>query len=200
VGCLVASESQGYMVLFKGPWCFIFKHFKLIAQLPKKDHLWYLETGPTLKANAVQAAGPNDLSLWHLRLNHLNKRALYEMYRKGMLPGVKLEKEDEAVINCIGCNLGKLAKEPHRRMQRDTKRLDLVHTDLCGPMDTLSLLFGKAYVLTFIDDCTRRSWVYLLKHKDEVFGFFQEWLPLVERQGGCLLKTLRSDGGAKRSC
>jgi len=56
---------------------------------------------------------------------------------------------------------------------------------------------GKAYVLTFTDDYTRRTWIRLLAHKDEVFVKFQDWLALAERESGCKLKVLRSDGGGE---
>ena len=56
---------------------------------------------------------------------------------------------------------------------------------------------GGEYFATFVDDHTRHVWVYILKHKDEVFSRFQEWKAQVERSTGRQVKTLRSDNGGK---
>ena len=58
-------------------------------------------------------------------------------------------------------------------------------------------LGGAEYFLTFIDDKTRFTWVYLLKRKDEVFQRFVEWKAMVENSGGGKLKVLRSDNGGE---
>lgn len=46
--------------------------------------------------------------------------------------------------------------------------LGLIHTDICGPMSTRDLSGGE-YFVTFIDDHSRKTWIYFLKTKDEVF-------------------------------
>ena len=63
-------------------------------------------------------------------------------------------------------------------------------------MSTQSLS-GAEYFLTFIDDKTRYIWVYVLKHKSEVFSRFQEWKAQVEKSIGCSLKILHSDNGGE---
>jgi hypothetical protein len=67
---------------------------------------------------------------------------------------------------CEGCILGKHYKLPFVKGQslRATQLLELVHTDLCGPMDTSSLV-GSMYFLLFIDDFSRMNWVYFLQTK-----------------------------------
>lgn len=81
-------------------------------------------------------------------------------------------------------------------MWRATKPLELVHTDVCSPMRTLSLN-GSRYFLLFIDDYTRMTWVYFLKERSEVYGVFKKFKQLVETQSGHKLKTLRSDRGTE---
>ena len=49
--------------------------------------------------------------------------------------------------------------------------------------------------MTFIDDFSRCCWVYLLKHKNEVFGLFKVFKALVENQFGRKLKVLRYENG-----
>ena len=57
--------------------------------------------------------------------------------------------------------------------------LDLVHSDLCGPMPIKSL-GGASYFLTFIDDSTRKVWDFLLKNKSGTFDAFKKFLDMVK--------------------
>lgn len=68
-----------------------------------------------------------------------------------------------------------------------------MHFELCGPMGVNSL-GGKS---TFIDDNTRKIWIYFLKQKFEVFGVFKNFKALVEKQSGRELKALRFDQGGE---
>ena len=70
--------------------------------------------------------------------------------------------------------------------------LKLVHTDICGPMPERSL-GGSRYFITFVDDCTRKVWVYSIKSKDEVPEVFTRWISEVENRLGHRVKTLRFD-------
>lgn len=67
-------------------------------------------------------------------------------------------------IDCEACAFGKQHRNEFLAI-KDMKQRDilkLVHTDLCGPMQTRSL-GGAYYFLIFVDDCTRFKWVYFLK-------------------------------------
>jgi hypothetical protein len=74
--------------------------------------------------------------------------------------------------------------------------LDLIHSDVCGPMSVESVSGFKYFVL-FIDDYSRKTWIYFLKAKDEVFDRFQEFRALVENQTGRKIRVLRSDNGGE---
>jgi transposase InsO family protein len=74
--------------------------------------------------------------------------------------------------------------------------LDLVHSDVCGPMSVASIT-GSMYYVSFIDDFSRKTWIYFLKTKDEVFSRFQEFKALVENQTRKKIKVLRSDNGGE---
>jgi len=76
--------------------------------------------------------------------------------------------------------------------------LELVHTDVCGPMN-ISSVRGNKYFLTFIDDFSRKTWIYLLKSKDEVFHCFKIFKAFVERESDRLIKMVRSDGGGENN-
>jgi len=74
--------------------------------------------------------------------------------------------------------------------------LGLIHSDICGPMSTRALSGGK-YFVTFIDDHSRKTWIYFLKTKDEVFDQFREFKALVENMTGKKIKVLRSNNGGE---
>ena len=76
--------------------------------------------------------------------------------------------------------------------EKERQPLELIHSDVSGPMSTRSL-GGSQYFVTFIDDATRKVWVYTIKSKDQTFARFQRFLLSVENQSGKKVKALRSD-------
>lgn len=76
---------------------------------------------------------------------------------------------------CEGCQLFKMARQsfPSGTARRASHKLELVHTDVCGPMRTPSLDNSKYFIL-FIDDFSRMTWVYFLKERSEVFSVFKK--------------------------
>ena len=73
---------------------------------------------------------------------------------------------------------------------RSTRKLQLVHSDVCGPMQTRSS-GGQNYFVTFIDDYSRCCAVYFLKQKSEVFDKFKEFEAIVTNERGHSIGTLR---------
>ena len=93
---------------------------------------------------------------------------------------------------CIGCALGKNVKGSFSSSDNRSKGiLDLIHTDVCGPMIVASLNRYLYYVL-FTDDHSRKTWIYFLKTKDGVLARFQEFKAQVENLTGMKIKVLRS--------
>ena len=94
------------------------------------------------------------------------------------------------------CETGKSSRASFRRdpVKRTKARLKLVHSDVCGPMSTESLK-GSKFFLLFIDDYSKRTWCYFLKHKSKVFESFVGFKTLVEKEIGSPIKVLRIDNG-----
>ena len=80
--------------------------------------------------------------------------------------------------------------------ENKSERLELVHTYVWGPA-LVSSLGGSHYYITFIDDSTRKVWVYFLRQKFHVFQTFKKWKCLVENETGKKLKCLRSNNGGE---
>ena len=70
--------------------------------------------------------------------------------------------------------------------------LDLVHTEVCGPMQT-ETSSGKRYIVTFIDDFSRFTVIKLLSYKREVEKSFKEFVKMAKTTFGKKPKILRSD-------
>ncbi|MCO5596878.1 hypothetical protein L7F22_050948 [Adiantum nelumboides] len=115
------------------------------------------------------------------------------MYKTGMVADLPAIMDLPDV--CEACMMGKQHWQPFpQEASRAKAPLELVHTDLCGKMNTI-VLGGSSYFMTLIDDYSRRTWVYFLKGKDEAFAKFKEWHVLVEKEIGNKLNKLRSDRG-----
>ena len=80
--------------------------------------------------------------------------------------------------------------------ERKSNILDLVYSDVCGPMEIESI-GGNKYFVTFIDDAFQKLWVYILRTKDQVFQVFQKFHTLIKRETGRKLKRLRTDNGGE---
>jgi hypothetical protein len=77
-----------------------------------------------------------------------------------------------------------------------TKILQLIHSDVCGPFRTNSL-GGARYFVTFIDDFSRKTWIYFLTHKSQVLTKFQHLVNRLRNSTGQTIQTLRTDNGGE---
>src|SRR3954471_19446353 len=81
----------------------------------------------------------------------------------------------ESYETCQACLLGKMTKSPFSGLpERAADLLELIHTDVCGPVSTIAR-GGYHYFITFTDDFSIDGYVYLMKHKSETFEKFKEF-------------------------
>ncbi|GJW84817.1 retrotransposon protein, putative, ty1-copia subclass [Tanacetum coccineum] len=129
--------------------------------------------------------------LWHCRLGHISKKRIEKLQHDGLLNSTDIE----SLGKCVSCMSGKMARKPYsHQVERAKDLLGLIHTDVCGPFRIVSRQ-GANYFVTFTDDFSRYGYVYLLKHKHEVFETFKVFQKEVENQLGKTIKSLRSDRG-----
>ena len=81
-------------------------------------------------------------------------------------------------------------------MEKNSELLDLIYSDLCDMKSTLTR-GGKKYFVTFIDDCSKYCYMYLLYSKDETLDVFKTYKAKVENQLGKKVKVLRSNRGGE---
>ncbi|ONK73555.1 uncharacterized protein A4U43_C04F32840 [Asparagus officinalis] len=80
--------------------------------------------------------------------------------------------------------------------QEKLSGIDSVKVDIWGPASVSSLGYS-AYYVTFIDDHSRKVWVYFMKHKLEVFGIFKKWKAMVKNEIDMKVKCLRSNNNGE---
>ena len=143
---------------------------------------------------SIANAGNHDIDLWHWRLGHVNNQQLKQLTLQDMARGVKFPKTSN-VSFCESCVEGKMHRKPFKSVGeiRSKRRLELIHTDVCGPMRT-ETYGGSRYFVTFIDDYTRCCKVYIMRHKSEVMDKFKEYETNVS---GEKIGTLCSDNGGE---
>ncbi|GJY87788.1 putative RNA-directed DNA polymerase [Tanacetum coccineum] len=166
----------------------------LIVARGKRESKLYM-THPKISKSIVNAVDNDDMTeLWHKRLGHMSEKGMSILSKKNVLSGV----HDINLKKCSHCLAGKQTRLAFKSRSpfRMENILDLVHSDVCGPMKTKTL-GGCSYFVTFIDDHSRKVWVYTLKTKDQVLDVFKQFHALVERQTGKKLKCIRTDNGGE---
>ena len=129
----------------------------------------------------------------------LNFADLKKLRDQEMVKGMNVSRIDESPGNvCQGCELGKSRRHsfPKKSDYRSSKVLELIHSDVCGPLHVPSL-GGSRYFVSFTDDYSRYVTVYILKTKDEVIEKFKEYLDHAENQHNSRVEKFRSDGGGE---
>ena len=99
-------------------------------------------------------------------------------------------------LSCESCQLGKHSRSsfPCSVSQRALSPFALVHSDIWGPSRVKSTL-GFQYFVTFIDDYSRCTWLYLMKNRSELFFIFQSFFHEIKTQFGVSIRNLWSDNG-----
>ncbi|GJZ86410.1 retrotransposon protein, putative, ty1-copia subclass [Tanacetum coccineum] len=129
----------------------------------------------------------------HCRLGHISKKHIEKLQHDGLLNSTNIE----SLGKCVSCMSGKIARKPYsHQVERAKDLLRLIHIDVCGLFRIVSRQ-GANYFVTFTDDFSRYGYVYLLKHKHEVFKTFKVFQKEVENQLRKTIKSLRSNRGGE---
>ena len=82
---------------------------------------------------------------------------------------------------CEPCLAGKATRKSFGKAHRASAPLDLIHSDICGPLNVRNRT-NKPYFITFIDDYSRYGHIYLISHKSEALRCFEAYLNEVENK------------------
>ena len=130
--------------------------------------------------------------LWHARLGHVNYKSLQNLSNLEYISKLNLEE----IRKCEICIEAKFPKNSFYSIDRNTKALGLIHSDLCD-LKFAPTRGVKKYFIIFINDCTKYCYVYLLNSKDEVMCMFIIYKAEVEDQLKKYIKILTSDRGGE---
>ncbi|GJS94712.1 retrotransposon protein, putative, ty1-copia subclass [Tanacetum coccineum] len=107
--------------------------------------------------------------LWHCHLGHISKKRIKKLQHDGLLNSTDLK----AFEKYVSCMSRKMARKPYtHQVERAKDLLRLIHTNACSPFKIVPRQ-GASYFVTFINDLGRYGYVYLLRHKHEVFETFK---------------------------
>ena len=101
-------------------------------------------------------------NLWHGRLRHVNYDTLCKLINLEHIPTFYIDSKHK----CETCVEVKLTRSSFQTIERNTKPLDLIHSDVCD-LKSVQMRGGNKYFITFVYDSTKYCYMYLLKSKDE---------------------------------
>ncbi|KAJ9709896.1 hypothetical protein PVL29_001400 [Vitis rotundifolia] len=131
--------------------------------------------------------------LWHKRLGHISRQRLERLVRDGVLSNLDFSYFE----TCVVCLKGKMtAKTRKEKVDKCGSTLDLIHTDICGPL-TPNALGGYKYFITFIDDFSRYGYVELIHEKSDSLNVFKAFKAKMKLQLGKPIKAVKSDRGGE---
>ena len=198
VGSLTDQQKT---LVFKSQGCFVIddatQSVEAFAIRENRKGLYKLQAaficgGPEIHSVSLRSQA----DLWHRRLGHFHTRGIQRMIASEAVRGLPPLRFSEKV--CSGCQLGKHArtKLPKETTYRASKILELIHSDVCGPFKVKST-GGARYFVTFVDDYSRKLWVYFISQKSQVLDKFRHFVQLMSNSTGQNVRTLRSDNGGE---
>ena len=164
---------------------------KMNGLAKEQNGLYYLETSSVLFVSFLSKhylVNKEKIWLYHRRFGYPSFRTL-----KILFPSL-FRKLD---VKSFHCDVYKLAKHKHSTFltnndKKSSKPFHLTHSDIRGPSFVPNISKARWFV-SFIDDCTRVSWIFLLKHKSYVSFVLQNFHNMIKNQFGVTIKRFWSD-------
>ena len=140
------------------------------------------QTSPCLHTAAEPCISPNcmlSVSVLHQKLGHPNSKVLSHVINS--CSAFKNLYRSKFLDSCDACKMGKMHRLHFPVSTTKTKHvLEVLHTDLWGPAPVLSVQSYRYYV-SFVDDFSRFTWIFLLKTKDETLAVFKIFKKQIEK-------------------
>lgn len=157
------------------------------------------EAGATRREQQALVVMSDQEQLWHMRLGHRNMRDVKRL--AGMDVGIPASFKGNKEGSCDICEVGKHTHASFPAKGKDGKQtsepMELVHVDVFGPIDTLSVR-GFKYAVLFTDDYSKWRSIYFMKSKAETLEKLRQYLDDVAGLlGGRKVKRLHSDNGGE---
>ncbi|KXJ68982.1 hypothetical protein RP20_CCG000687 [Aedes albopictus] len=200
---VVKVERAGMKIVFEAGKAKIYRDSEIVACAERRDKLYELQfqsVGHSASSLLTCGRVRKDLELWHRRFGHLSDKSLEELMRNDMVSGLprKNSSMKNNTVACEPCIAGKQTRKPFSvgEGRRSSRVLERVHTDVCGPVTPVGLN-GAKYFVTFVDDWSHFTMVYLMESKDQVLEYFRQYEALATAKFGVKIATLRCDNGGE---
>ena len=190
-------SETGNRVLLEGDYLWVYESSgKLLMKVKRTENRLYKISLEESKASCLLSRMEENTLLWHARLGHVNFQALELMSKENMASGIP--EMSQPLKKCEGCLMSKQSRKPFPSQTKfnSSKILEIIHADICGPISPTTP-GGNRYSLLFVDDYSRKMWVYLLKEKSSAFEAFKKFKALVENGTEKSIKILRTDRGGE---
>ena len=139
-------------------------------------------------AAATTVSSNPSLAFWHARLCHASFSRVQQLVSRGLLGSMSTENFDS-----VSCQLGKQPALPFNTSESiSTDIFDLIHSDVWGP-SSVSSIGGSQYFVVFVDDYSRYSWIFNMKHRSELLQVYSNFAKMVETQFSKRIKIFRFD-------
>lgn len=133
---------------------------------------------------------------WHRRFAHLNIPALQKLAKSSALTSLDVAKSGSSGEFCNDCAAAKAHRASYPVSEsRASGKLNLVHSDLLD--FSVRSKSGARYLITFVDDFSRKLWVYPLHSKADDYGKIAKFRHTVETESGRSIRVFRSDNGTE---
>lgn len=158
------------------------------------NRLYYLDTVSNEGNDGDFCNGCYDIQTWHEILGHCNYDDVSKL--QDVVEGMQIKgKFDKSKLSCETCTKGKFVQSRNREPDSRAKApLELIHTDLAGPVDPVAK-DGFKYALAFTDDYSSTVFVYFLKAKSDTTKATERFLADISPYGR--VKCIRSDNGTE---
>lgn len=192
---IMKLSKNKYSVSFEENKCEIKVNNEQIGVAYLSSNLYILNQEQIHVLNSIQ--NKQCIHYWHRVLGHRNNEAIKTMINNNLVNGIHMDKCN-CQNDCEICLKAKMTRKPFAREKPKTATqiLDVIYSDLCGPMQTVSPN-GKKYILTFIDEFSRYTKVYFLSLKSEVKDKIIEFTELCKTQKGSKPKVFHTDRGGE---
>lgn len=190
--------QKGFAVNFLGSTCSIVSEAgKTVALGEIYGSLFILKTVEFARLSNEAHHGKNCQHVWHRRFGHRDPAVLDRLKHGGIVEGFQVQDCGLRQV-CETCLEGKLPRCPFPNVSnsRASRILDLIHTDVCGPMSNVTP-GGNRYLMTLIDDFSRYTVVCLLARKSDVANCIKRYVAHVKTRFGRAPCVIRSDGGGE---
>jgi hypothetical protein len=211
-------SEEGCSVVFDKTKATVFNSSKKeLMVFPKRGKLYVCDPSDHGHENASAFSGEvsdstsTKLLLWHRKFGHASMKVLRKMIRNGAVKGMELSLLQLPVdhkLNCEVCIRGKSHRQSHSKTRPEhykaSEVLDCVHSDLSGKVHVpegqevpIKSVQSIKYVLTIIDEFSRKLFVFLLRKKSDAESEIMNWVKKVQNAKGHKVKQFHSDHGGE---